>query len=101
MAMVKEFVGFLRQYGIIGLAIAVILGGKLNEFIGSLVNDLLMPAIFFPLMKSAGVDELAKLQFRGIYYGKVIGAGINFIIVALVVFIFAKMVLKEQQVTKK
>ena len=31
--MVKEFVGFLKQYGVIGLAIAVIIGGKFNELL--------------------------------------------------------------------
>ena len=29
--MTKEFIGFLKQYGVIGLAIAVIIGGKFNE----------------------------------------------------------------------
>ncbi len=28
--MLKEFMAFLKQYGVIGLAIAVIIGGKLN-----------------------------------------------------------------------
>ena len=99
--MTKEFFSFLKQYGIVGLAIAVIIGGKLNEFIGSLVNDLIMPLILTVPLKAAGVDEIAKLQAGGIFYGKVIGAGINFIIVALVVFLFAKLVLKEEAVTKK
>ena len=44
--MFKEFIGFLKQYGVIGLAIAVIIGGKLNEFVTSVVQDLLMPLIF-------------------------------------------------------
>ncbi len=99
--MIKEFMDFLKAYGVIGLAIAVIIGGKLNELIGSLVNDLLMPAIFQPLLKTAGVEEIAKLQVNGIFYGKVVGAGINFLIVALVVFLFVKIVLKEKVVTKK
>lgn len=99
--MTKEFFSFLKQYGIVGLAIAVIIGGKLNEFIGSIVNDLIMPIILTIPLKAAGVDEIAKLQVGGIFYGKVIGAGINFIIVALVIFLFAKKVLKEESVTKK
>jgi large conductance mechanosensitive channel len=36
--MIKEFVTFLKQYGVIGLAIAVIIGGKLNLFIKILIN---------------------------------------------------------------
>jgi large conductance mechanosensitive channel len=99
--MVKEFIEFLKSYGVIGLAIAVIIGGKLNEFIGSLVNDLFMPALFQPLLRAAGVEEIAKLNYKGIYYGKVVGSGINFTIVAVVVFLFSKLVLKEQKVVKK
>ena len=99
--MLKEFMEFLKKYGVIGLAIAVIIGGKLNDLIGSLVNDLLVPALLSPLLKTAGVDEIAKLHWGGIFYGKVLGAGINFLIVAFIVFLFAKHILKEQTVEKK
>ena len=99
--MAKEFLGFLKQYGVIGLAIAVVIGGKLNEFISSLVNDLLMPLVFKPALQAAQVDDIRKLSYEGILYGKVLGSAIDFMIVALVVFAFAKFVLKEENVTKK
>lgn len=99
--MVKEFITFLKAYGVIGLAIAVIIGGKLNELIGSLVNDLLMPLVFRPALVAANVDDVRKLSYEGIFYGKVIGAAADFIIVALVVFLIAKFILREEKVTKK
>ena len=99
--MAKEFIEFLKNYGVIGLAIAVIIGGKLNDFVSSLVNDLLMPLVFQPLLVAASVDDIRKLQFHGIFYGKVVGSAIDFIVVALVVFVFAKWVLRETKVTKK
>ena len=99
--MIKGFVGFLKQYGIVGLAIAVIIGGKLNELITSLVNDLIMPLIFLPALRAANVDDIRKLSFNGILYGKVLGSLIDFLVVAVVVFLFAKLVLKEQTVAKK
>ena len=99
--MVKEFIDFLKQYGVIGLAIAVIIGGKLNEFITSLVQDLLMPLLFQPALRAAQVDDIRKLSFHGILYGKVLGSAIDFVIVAFVVFLIAKQVLKEQTVVKK
>jgi large conductance mechanosensitive channel len=97
----KEFIAFLKQYGVIGLAIAVIIGGKLNEFIGSLVNDLLMPALFKPALTAAGVDDIRKLSYEGILYGKDIGSAIDFLVVALIVFLFAKHMLKEETVAKR
>ena len=76
--MTKEFLGFLKQYGVVGLAIAVIPGGKLNAFVTSIVNDLFLPLVFQPLLKAAQVDDITKLNFHRIFYGKVIGATIDF-----------------------
>lgn len=99
--MPKQFVAFLKEYGVVGLAIAVIIGGKLNDFVGALVNDLLMPLLFQPALRAAGVDEVRELQIGGVFYGKVLGAGLDFLVVASIVFVFAKLVLKEATVTKK
>lgn len=99
--MLKEFMGFLKQYGVIGLAIAVIIGGKLNLLVTSVVNDLLTPLIFSPALKAAGVEDISKLGYNGIMYGKVVGAFIDFFIVAFIVFLFAKKVMKEEVVAKK
>ena len=99
--MFGEFRAFLEKYGVIGLAVAVIMGGKLNEFVSSLVNDLFMPVVFQPLLSAARVDDVRALQFHGIRYGKVIGSAVDFLIVALVVFLFARHVLGEREVAKR
>jgi len=99
--MTKEFIAFLKNYGVIGLAIAVIIGGKLNELVTSVVNDLLMPLILKPALEAAHVDDIRKLSAGGILYGKVLGTGLDFLIVAGLVFLFAKYVLKETTVAKK
>ena len=99
--MVKEFIQFLKHYGVIGLAIAVIIGGKANELVSSVVNDLLMPLVFQPALRAANVVDIRKLSYHGILYGKVIGTAIDFVIVAFVVFVIAKIILTEETVTKK
>ena len=99
--MIKEFISFLKQYGVIGLAIAVIIGGKLNELVSSVVSDLLMPLIFQPALRAANVDDIRKLSYHGILYGKVMGSAIDFLIVAFFIFLIAKFLLREQTVTKK
>jgi large conductance mechanosensitive channel len=99
--MIQEFLDFLKKYGVVGLAIAVIIGGKLNDFVSSLVNDLLMPVIFQPALRAANVDDIKKLSFSGIFYGKVIGAAIDFLVVAVIVFFIAKLVLREKEVAKR
>lgn len=99
--MMREFFQFLKAYGVIGLAIAVIIGGKLNELVSSVVNDLLMPVLFQPALQAAGVNDVRLLSYNGILYGKAIGALIDFLIVAFLVYLFAKKVLREETVTKK
>lgn len=99
--MLKEFVQFLKNYGVVGMAIAVIIGGKLNELVSSLVNDLIMPLVFQPALHAANVDDIRKLSYNGILYGKVLGSAVDFLVIALLVFAFAKLVLKEETVAKK
>jgi large conductance mechanosensitive channel len=45
MSLLQEFKEFLKQYGVIGLAIAVVMGGAVTKFVGALVADLIMPII--------------------------------------------------------
>lgn len=101
LGMRAQFLAFLKEYGVIGLAIAVIIGGKANLLVTSLVNDLLMPLIFQPLLQAAHVEDIRNLQVGGIFYGRFVGALIDFIIVAFVVFLIAKKILKEEVVKKK
>ncbi len=97
----REFINFLKHYGVIGLAIAVIIGGKLNLLITTFVNDLITPLILQPALNAAGVARLTQLSYNGILYGKVLAATLDFLIVAFLVFLFAKKVLKEDVVAKK
>jgi large conductance mechanosensitive channel len=99
--MTKEFIAFLKQYGIIGLAIAVIIGGKLNALITATVDGILMPLITFFI--PGGQWRTATLDLGPIKFllGPFFGALIDFVIVALFVFFVSKRILKEEVVTKK
>jgi len=65
------------------------------------VNDLLVPLILQPALRAANVDDIRKLSAGGILYGKVLGASLDFLVVALLIFVFAKLVLKEETVAKR
>ncbi|MFI5279714.1 MAG: MscL family protein [Gemmatimonadales bacterium] len=97
----KEFLAFLKQYGVIGLAIAVIIGGKANALVTTLVDGILMPIVtaFLP----GGAWRTATLNVGPIHFlpGPVFGAAIDFFIVAWLVFLFSKKVLREETVAKK
>ena len=97
----KEFIAFLKEYGVIGLAIAVIIGGKLNTLITAIVDGLLMPIITFFVPGGAWREATLDIGSVRLRLGMVAGATIDFLIVALIVFYFSKKILKEEQVHKK
>jgi large conductance mechanosensitive channel len=96
-----EFIAFLKQYGVIGLAIAVIIGGKANTLVSALVDGVLMPLVTFFIPE--GTWRTATLDMGPVHllWGPVLGAAIDFLIVAFLVFWFSKKILREETVTKK
>ena len=97
----KDFIAFLKQYGVIGLAIAVIIGGKANAMVTTVVDGILMPIVTFFI--PGGAWRTATFDLGPIHFliGPVLGAAIDFLIVAWLVFYFSKKVLKEETVAKK
>ena len=97
----QEFIAFLKQYGVIGLAIAVIIGAKANALVSALVDGILMPIVTFFI--PGGAWRTATLNVGPIHFllGPVLGAAVDFLIVAWLVFWFSKKVLREETVTKK
>ncbi len=99
--MLKEFVGFLKQYGVIGLAIAVIIGGKFNDLLKAVVDGFLMPVVG-ALTPSGDWRQLTvPIGPAKIHVGLMLGATVDFVIVAGIVFFIAKKILREEQVTKR
>lgn len=99
--MIKEFMEFLKEYKVIGLAIAFVIGIASKDLINSLVDDIIMPIITPFIPKGAWETATFSLGPIVIKWGAFLGALINFVIIALVVFIVAKKILKEKKVTKK
>ena len=99
--MLKEFIAFLKEYQVIGLAIAVIIGGKVNELVKAVVDQLIMPIV--GLVVPGGDWRALTVNVANTKFGVgiILGAGLDFIIVAALVFMFAKHVLKETAVAKK
>jgi large conductance mechanosensitive channel len=90
----QEFMDFLNKYGIIGLAIAFIIGGAAGRLVTALVGDLLMPLITFFIPGGdwrTFVLALGPIQFE---IGDFVGTLIDFLIIALVVFVLMKQLVK-------
>lgn len=99
--MVREFVDFLKVYGVIGLAIAVIIGGKANALVSAIVDGILMPFVTYFIPGGAWRTMPWEIGPFTFLIGPVLAALIDFVIVAFIVFLFAKKVLKEEKVAKK
>ncbi len=88
--MLKEFRDFINRGNVIDLAVAVILGGAFTAIVNSLVNDIIMPVIGALL---GGIDftTLAiQVGDASIAYGNFIQAIINFLLIALVLFLIIR-----------
>ncbi len=86
----SDFQSFILRGNVVDLAVAVILGGAFGKIVESLVSDVVTPALLNPALQSAKVDELAKLSFNGILYGKFLAAVINFVVIAFMVYLIIK-----------
>ena len=92
----EEFMEFLNKYGVIGLAIAFIIGGAAGRLVTALVSDLLMPIIAVVVPGGewrTTVFEVGPVKFL---LGDFVGAFIDFLIIALVVFLLAKQLSKTK-----
>ncbi|MFH1432281.1 MAG: MscL family protein [archaeon] len=101
MGIMQEFMDFLNDYKVIGLAIAFIIGAAATTLVKSLVDNIIMPLIA-PLLPGGAWKEavwaIGPFRFGT---GAFLGELINFVIIAFVIFMIAKKMLGEQKVTKK
>ena len=92
----EEFMEFLNKYGVIGLAIAFIIGGAAGRLVTALVNDLLMPIIAVVIPGGEWRTIVFQVGLAKFLVGDFVGAFIDFVIIALVVFVLSKQLAKTK-----
>lgn len=95
---IQGFVTFIREQGVIGLAIGVILGGAVGKVVTSLVNDVIMPMVGIVLGSTNGI---ADLSVKGVMYGKFVATLVDFTIIAAVIYFGVKMLGLDKLDAKK
>jgi large conductance mechanosensitive channel len=84
-----EFKKFAFKGNVVDLAIGVIIGAAFGTIVKSLVDDIIMPLIGLILPGDKGYEGWAlHVGDKVIPYGKFLGAVVNFLIVALVLYLF-------------
>lgn len=91
-----EFMEFLNKHKVVGLAIAVIIGGAASKLVSSLVSDILMPIITFFIPGGAWREATLTIGPIVMMIGSFIGAVMDFIIIALVIFFLMKQLEKSE-----
>lgn len=86
----KEFKEFISRGNVMDMAVGIIIGGAFTSIVSSLVSDIINPIL--GLFGGMNFDQL-KITLLGeatLYYGRFITAVINFLIMALVIFVIIK-----------
>lgn len=83
----KGFVDFIREQGVIGLAIGFILGGAVSKVVSALVTDIINPIIGLILGSTDGLKEMVfEIGSAKILFGDFVSVVIDFIIIAVVIY---------------
>ena len=86
----SDFKAFALKGNVMDLAIGVIIGAAFKSIVDSLVGDLISPVL--SLFATAELSELSfKIGEAEVRYGTFLTAVINFLIMALVIFLFVKL----------
>jgi large conductance mechanosensitive channel len=91
-----EFMEFLKRYQVIGLAVAVVIGTAATKLVNYTVTDIVMPivAVVIPSGRwQTAVLEIGPLKFL---VGEYLSAVIDFGIIALVIFLAVKYLMKGE-----
>ncbi|MBZ0243523.1 MAG: large-conductance mechanosensitive channel protein MscL [Bacteroidales bacterium] len=107
MDIIKEFKSFAMRGNVVDMAIGIIIGGAFGKIVTSLVNDVIMPPIgllvdgkdftkFKITISQAVVGEKGEIikEAVSINHGVFINTAVNFLIIAITVFMFIKLINK-------
>ena len=94
MGFIKEFKDFALKGNVVDLAVAVVIGGAFGAIISSLVDDVVTPLLLTPALKAANVEDLDKLMWGTVKYGKFLAAIIKFFVIAVILFLIIKVMNK-------
>ena len=113
--MLKEFKEFALKGNLVDMAVAFVMGAAFTKLSGSMIEDLVMPLVgkltggvdfsnkFIGLSDGVTAASLVEARAQGAVfaYGNFITTGINFVIVAFVMFLVVKSINKAKTLASK
>ncbi len=80
------FLDFIREQGVVGLAIGFILGGAVGKLVSALVDNIINPLVGLALGKVDLADKAVTLGSATLKWGAFVSTLIDFVIIAAVVY---------------
>lgn len=97
----KGFLDFIREQGVVGLAVGFILGGAVSKLVAALVEDIISPILAIGLNNLENLsDAYLQVGAARIMWGDFLNVTVDFIVIALVVY-FGVKALKLDKADKK
>lgn len=98
----RGFIEFIREQGIIGLAVGFILGGAVSKLVSALVEDIVSPILALGLSNLENLqDAYLQIGAAKIMWGSFLNVLIDFIVIALVVYLGVKVLKLDKLDAKK
>lgn len=100
--MIQEFMDFLQKFGVIGLAIAFVIGQASSKLVTAIVNDMVTPLIGLAMPETGDLKAMTfSVGSSTFSYGDLIANIIDFLIIAFVVFVLYKQLSRFKLVEDK
>ncbi len=108
-----EFKEFIAKGNVVDMAVGVVVGGAFKEIVNALVNGIVMPLIGlitgggnisewkWVISEAVIVDGVETVPENAVLYGAFVQTIIDFLIIALCIFVTLKVFLAMQERTKK
>jgi large conductance mechanosensitive channel len=88
---IKGFMDFVREQGVVGLAVGFILGGAVSKVVSSLVKDIINPVLGVVLGAAGDLASYSlKIGSAEILWGSFLSVVIDFLVIASVVYLGVK-----------
>ncbi len=98
----QNFMNFVREQGVVGLAVGIILGGAVSKIVSSLVENIVTPLLGLVLGAAGNLAEAyIMVGTAKIGWGGFVSTLIDFLVIAAVVYYGVKLLGLEKMDKKK
>ena len=92
---------FIREQGVVGLAVGFMLGGAVSKLVSAIVSDIINPILGIILNGKIGLkDHALQVSSAKLMWGDLLSVFIDFVVIAVVVYFGVKL-LKLDRLDKK